>query len=77
VRVRITPGSYLRDRMDAADQAVMARVSAENSPLLDRFLPALSRSADFFALWIGIAAVLAACEDERGRRAALRGWPAW
>jgi membrane-associated phospholipid phosphatase len=73
VQVRITPGGSLRDRIDAADQAVMARVSADSSPLLDRFLPALSRSADFFALWIGIAATLAASEDERGRRAALRG----
>ena len=51
----------------------MARLSADSSPLLDRFLPALSRSADFFALWIGIAAALAASKDERGRRAALRG----
>ena len=51
----------------------MARLSAESSPMLDRFLPTLSRSADFFALWIGIAAALAASNDERGRRAALRG----
>ena len=63
----------LRDKVDAADQAFMGRLSADSSPLLDRFLPALSRSADFFALWIGIAAALAASEDERGRRAAVRG----
>ena len=68
-----TAGSTLRDRVDGADQAIMARLSAESSPVLDRFLPALSRSADFFALWIGIAAALAASNDERGRRAALRG----
>ena len=41
--------------------------------MLDGFLPTLSLSADFFALWTGIAAVLAAGPDERGRRAALRG----
>ena len=63
----------MRDRIDAADQAIMARLSAESSPVLDRFLPTLSRSADFFVLWIGIAAALAASKDERGRRAALRG----
>jgi membrane-associated phospholipid phosphatase len=63
----------VRDRIDAADQAIMGRLSAESSPLLDRFLPALSRSADFFVLWIGIAAALAASHDERGRRAAVRG----
>ncbi len=63
----------VRDRIDAADQTIMARLSAERSPVLDSFLPTLSRSADFFALWTGIAAVLAAGQDERGRRAALRG----
>ena len=68
-----TAGGTVRDRIDAADQAIMARLSAESSPVLDRFLPALSRSADFFALWIGIAAALAASNDERGRRAAVRG----
>jgi membrane-associated phospholipid phosphatase len=68
-----TAGSTVRDRIDAADQAIMARLSAESSPMLDRFLPALSRSADFFVLWIGIAAALAASNDERARRAAVRG----
>jgi len=68
-----TAGGTVRDRIDAADRAIMARLSAESSPMLDRFLPALSRSADFFVLWIGIAAALAVGQDERGRRAALRG----
>ncbi|HTY35056.1 phosphatase PAP2 family protein [Mycobacterium sp.] len=68
-----TVSNTVRDRIDAADQAIMARISAESSPLLDRFLPALSRSADFFALWIGIAAALAATKDERAHRAAVRG----
>jgi membrane-associated phospholipid phosphatase len=66
-------GGTLRDRIDAADQAIMARVSAASSPMLDRFLPALSRSADFFVLWIGIAGALAGTNDERARRAAVRG----
>jgi len=73
MRIRRITGSAVRDRIDAADQAIMARLSAEHSPVLDSFLPTLSRSADFFALWIGIAAVLAAGPDERGGRAALRG----
>jgi len=68
-----TADGTVRDKIDAADQAIMARVSAETSPMLDRFLPALSRAADFWALWISIAAALAASGDERGRRAALRG----
>jgi hypothetical protein len=73
MQTRRTARSAVRDRIDAADQAIMARLSAESSPVLDRFLPALSRSADFFVLWIGIAAALAASNDERGRRAAVRG----
>ena len=73
MQTRKTASGAVRDRIDAADQAIMARLSAESSPMLDRFLPALSRSADFFALWIAIAAALAASKDERGRRAALRG----
>ena len=73
MQTRRTARGAVRDRIDAADQAIMARLSAESSPMLDRFLPALSRSADFFVLWIGIAAALAASKDERDRRAALRG----
>jgi undecaprenyl-diphosphatase len=73
MRIHRITGSAVRDRIDAADQTIMGRLSAERSPVLDRFLPMLSRSADFFALWTGIAAVLAAGQDERGRRAALRG----
>jgi len=63
----------VRNRIDAADLATMARISAASSPVLDRFLPALSRAADFGVLWLGIAAALAARKGERGRRAALRG----
>jgi hypothetical protein len=70
-------GGSLRDRIDAADEAVMARLSADSSPLLDRFLPALSRSADFFALWIGIAAALAASRDDRAGGRPCGVWPAW
>ena len=73
MQTRRTARGAVRDRIDAPDQAIMARLSAESSPVLDRFLPALSRSAGFFALWIGIAAALPAGKDERGRRAALRG----
>jgi hypothetical protein len=71
--VRRSVGGTVHDKIDAADQAIMARVSADSSPMLDRFLPALSRAADFWALWISIAAALAASRDERARRAALRG----
>ena len=45
MQMRRTAGGTVRDRIDAADQAIMARLSAESSPVLDRFLPALSRDA--------------------------------
>jgi hypothetical protein len=34
-----TAGSTLRDRVDGADQAIMARLSAESSPVLDASCP--------------------------------------
>jgi diacylglycerol kinase family enzyme/membrane-associated phospholipid phosphatase len=63
----------LRGAIAAADRAIMARVSAANSPVLDRAMPALSRAANYSRLWIGIAAALAASESKWGRRASLRG----
>jgi undecaprenyl-diphosphatase len=51
----------------------MARVSATDSPVLDRALPTLSRAANYSRLWMGIAAGLAASQNKWGRRAALRG----
>src|SRR2546429_3908599 len=63
----------LRGTIAAADRAIMARVSAANSPLLDRAMPALSRAANYSRLWMGIAAALAASESKWGRRAGLRG----
>jgi diacylglycerol kinase family enzyme/membrane-associated phospholipid phosphatase len=63
----------VRSRVTAADIAIMARISAAGSPVLDRVLPALSRAANYSRLWLGIAAGLAASESKWGRRAALRG----
>ena len=77
MRTHKTAGGTVRDRIDAADQAIMARLSAESSPVLDRFLPALSRSADFFVLWIGIAAALAARRTSGAAGRPWGAWPAW
>lgn len=63
----------IRSKVTAADIAIMARISAADSPVLDRALPALSRAANYSRLWLGIAAGLAASESKWGRRAALRG----
>jgi hypothetical protein len=73
----IAPGrtalAGLRRKITAADHAIMVRVSAARSPVLDRTMPALSRAANYSRLWVGIAAALAASENKWGRRAALRG----
>jgi diacylglycerol kinase family enzyme/membrane-associated phospholipid phosphatase len=63
----------IRSKVVAADVAIMARISAADSPLLDQVLPALSRAANYSRLWLGLAAGLAASESKWGRRAALRG----
>jgi membrane-associated phospholipid phosphatase len=63
----------IRSKVVAADIAIMARISAADSPLLDQVLPALSRAANYSRLWLGLAAGLAASESKWGRRAALRG----
>jgi diacylglycerol kinase family enzyme/membrane-associated phospholipid phosphatase len=63
----------MRSKITASDRAIMARVSATSSPVLDRALPALGRAADYSGLWIGLAAGLAVTKDKWARRAALRG----
>ena len=56
-----------------ADAALFRRLHRNPSPLLDKYLPPLSRSANHGLLWIGLAAALAATGDKENRRAALRG----
>lgn len=51
----------------------MAAVARKDSPLLDRVLPALGRSANHGGLWFGVATALSATRNRRARRAALRG----
>ncbi len=63
----------VRSKIIAADLAVMARISAANSLVPEKALPALSRAANYSGLWMGIAAVLGIHRGQMGRRAALRG----
>jgi undecaprenyl-diphosphatase len=57
----------------AADRALMARVAATDSVLLDRVLPRLGHAANHGLLWFGVAAALGLTRSRRARRAALRG----
>jgi diacylglycerol kinase family enzyme/membrane-associated phospholipid phosphatase len=63
----------LGSRIAAADRAIMTRVSATQSTVLDQVMPRLSVAANHSVLWIGIAAGLAVRQDKWARRAALRG----
>lgn len=67
-----TPGGRVLQRLDQLDLALYQRVAATDTPLLDRVVPRLTRSADHGGLWLGVAAALA-LTGERRRRAALRG----
>lgn len=56
-----------------ADRAIMARISATDSPVLDQVMPRLSAAANHSVLWLGVAAALGATGSLAARRAALRG----
>lgn len=60
-------------RADLLDRAAYLWVAARPSPVLDRVLPPLSRSANHGGLWAAVALALAAPGRPRLRRAALRG----
>ena len=59
-------------QLGAIDRAVYEAVAEVPAPALDRAMRRLSRSANHSALWLGIAAALAA-SGPHGRRAAARG----
>jgi membrane-associated phospholipid phosphatase len=63
----------VRSEARAVDQAVFDAVAATRTPVLDRFMVALSDAADYSRLWLLTAAVLAVVGGGRGRRAALQG----
>jgi anti-anti-sigma factor len=55
------------------DRALFDRVARTRTPWLDRFMPALSKSANYSRLWLVIAAMLALTGGRRAQRAVLRG----
>jgi diacylglycerol kinase family enzyme/membrane-associated phospholipid phosphatase len=63
----------VRGRVGALDRAIMARLAATDSAVLDRVMPRLSEAANHSFMWLGIAAGLAVTQDKWARRAALRG----
>jgi undecaprenyl-diphosphatase len=59
--------------LDTVDVALYRAVANAPSPALDRRLTRLSNAANYSALWLGIAAGLAALGGRRTRRAAALG----
>jgi undecaprenyl-diphosphatase len=59
--------------LDAVDVALYRAVADTPSPALDRRLTQLSNAANYSALWLGIAAGLAAFGGPRRQRAAALG----
>jgi undecaprenyl-diphosphatase len=59
--------------LDAVDRAVYLAVAQTPTPTLDRALRRLSDAANYSALWMGVAATLAAVGGSRGRRSAALG----
>jgi membrane-associated phospholipid phosphatase len=55
------------------DAAVYAAIATTPTPELDEPMRRLSNAANYSAVWMGTAAILAAFGGRRGRRAALRG----
>ena len=62
-----------RGRVGTADRAIMNRLAATDSVVLDKVLPLLSEAANHSVLWLGVAAGLSATRSKWARRAALRG----
>ena len=64
---------HLRRVIDTADVAAYALAHKGEAPVVDRGLQLVTKSADFSAIWLATAAVLAATQGRAGRRAAARG----
>src|SRR4051794_7698764 len=61
------------DRLVAIDCRIFDAVAGSQTPVLDRLLPPLTRSANNSLIWIVTSGLLGAFGGRRGQRAALRG----
>ena len=65
--------TVLLHELNAVDHAVYEAVAHVPTPALDRLMRPLSGAANRSVIWLTLAAGLAACGGESGRRAAVRG----
>ena len=59
--------------LGALDREIFDAVAESPTPLLDTFMPPLTRAADYSKLWFAIAAALAATRRPSARPGAMRG----
>ena len=64
--------AWLRDA-ERLDVAVYAAIAETPTPSLDRLLSRLTQASNYWRLWLGSAAILAATRGAGGRRAAVTG----
>lgn len=60
-------------RIQHLDRRLMKRSFGTRSPVLDRFLVAITRAANYSRLWLVVAGALAVLDGRQGQRAAGRG----
>lgn len=63
----------IRNRIAAADQRLLSRMTAADTTALDRVVTGFGRAADHGVLWFAVAIALGARRSKWTRRAALRG----
>ena len=63
----------LHKHVAAADERLLSRLAGADQPVLDQAMLRLGQAANHGALWIAVAAALAARRSKWTRRAALRG----
>jgi undecaprenyl-diphosphatase len=63
----------LRRALDTADVLAYGLAHKGDAPRVDKGLQLVTKSADFSAIWLATAGVLAATQGRAGRRAAARG----
>lgn len=66
-------GRSSRERARRADRRLLRWVTGHSSPVLDRWMPRVSRAADHLLGWWAVAGVMTAAGDPAVRAAARRG----
>ncbi|MGZ5384716.1 MAG: phosphatase PAP2 family protein [Acidimicrobiia bacterium] len=69
----LTAKSPLLRLVHEVDEEVFERIAGWESPVLDRFMPALSQAASHSKIWMAMALAMSLVGGKKGRRAAVEG----